>query len=594
VKGFSNAEFLGWTDEALDELARLRGWTEDAVEQLALAWNSTDGTVGIPIRDATLAKLGTIRYLPDPARRNGRRKMRQPSGVPRQLFPPPESLGDGVHKLVLDEGEPDTIAAWSAGFAAVGVPGTQGWKGEDAARFSGRRWTVYVVGDCDAEGRGLANEAAGDLVAAGVDARVVDLDPARDDGYDLTDFLLERGADGLRALLDTAEPFTQSNAADQRVEVAWFESAADLLAEPDPGPTPFLVDELLVDGAIAALVGPPKHGKTWTLLDIAIAVATGELALSRFAVSERGPVLLILEESGRAALHRRLDMLVRGRAIKPGQLVEFYFAANRRVRLSELEWQKRLLDAATSRPWRLVAFDPLARIKGASVDENIQREIGPVLDFIRDLREASNATVAYSHHTPHDGTRQRGSSDLEAYWESKLTLVKEKGTRTLRAEHREAEASRLYVVSFGFDATTRTVRLRAFEDELEERVREYLDEHPDASANEVDDNVEGNRQRILELVGKYREGGSDSPEPPGTTPPGQTWEVVPGGGSFRTPGTTPPDHGTEVVPEPGTTPDEVTLAEAAAAASSLTRRDGLFSHPIEEVHAEARRLRGET
>jgi AAA domain len=70
-------------------------------------------------------------------------------------------------------------------------------------------------------------------------------------------------------------------------------------------------------------------GKTWTLPDLAVAVATGELALSRFAVAEPGPVLLILEESGRAALHRRLDKLVRDGAIEPGRLDELYVTANR-------------------------------------------------------------------------------------------------------------------------------------------------------------------------------------------------------------------------------------------------------------------------
>jgi hypothetical protein len=338
-------------------------------------------------------------------------------------------------------------------------------------------------------------------------------------------------------------------------ERPWYESAADLLAEPDPGPTPFLVDELIVEGSIAAFVGAPKNGKTWTLLDIAVAVAAGELALGRFAVPTPGPVLLILEESGRAALHRRLDMLVRGRALDPGRLDELYFAANKRVRLDDFEWRNRLLNAAGERDWRLIAFDPLARVKGA-VDENVQREIGPVLDFLRDLRAVRGSTVAYVHHTPHDSTRHRGSSDLEAYWESKLTILKTNGTRTIRAEHREAESTPSYVVSQGFDAMTNTLRLRAFEGELEERVREYLEQHPEASANEVNDNVEGNRKQILELVKQHRSGGSDSPEPPGTTEPRQTAVVVPGGGSLRTPGTTDADLGTKVVPESGTTPDD--------------------------------------
>ena len=311
---------------------------------------------------------------------------------------------------------------------------------------------------------------------------------------------------------------------------------------------------MIVDGAIAALVGAPKTGKTWALLDIAIAVATGERALDRFAVPKAGPVLLILEESGRAALHRRLDKLLRGRAIEPGRLVGFYFAANRRVRLDDEAWCERLLEAAGERAWRLIAFDPLARIKGATVDENQQREIGPVLDFLRDLRAASGATVGYVHHTPHDGKRHRGSSDLEAYWESKLTLAKSEGRRTLLAEHREAEAAGPFALSFGFDSTSETLRLRAFEDELAERVREYLEQHPTASSNEVDENVEGNRSRILELVKQYREGGSESPEPPGTTPSGSDEGGGSRGGVYRTPGTTPADLAGEVVPDPRNRP----------------------------------------
>jgi hypothetical protein len=336
-------------------------------------------------------------------------------------------------------------------------------------------------------------------------------------------------------------------ATDDAPAPAWFESAADLLREPDPGPTPFLVDELIVDNAIAALVGAPKNGKTFALLDIAIAVAAAEQALDRFDVPQPGPVLLILEESGRAALHRRLDKLARGRALDPDRLVELYFAANRRVRLDDGAWRDRLLEAASSRDWRLIAFDPLARIKGA-VDENVQREIAPVLDFLRDLRAASGATVAYVHHTPHDGSRHRGSSDLEAYWESKLTLVKQDGTRTLRAEHREAEAAGPFVISFGFDPATRTLRLRAFDDELEQRVRDYLDEHPRASANEVNENVEGNRKRILELVRQLRDGGGSDdgnhPEPPGSGSDrggGSARGVSPVGGA---PGNHPADLGT--------------------------------------------------
>src|SRR5205809_1058849 len=43
----------------------------------------------------------------------------------------------------------------------------------------------------------------------------------------------------------------------------WLVDAAELLAEPDPGPTPWLVDELIVDRAIVAAVGRWKTTKSY-------------------------------------------------------------------------------------------------------------------------------------------------------------------------------------------------------------------------------------------------------------------------------------------------------------------------------------------
>ena len=314
----------------------------------------------------------------------------------------------------------------------------------------------------------------------------------------------------------------------------WFESAADLLAEPDPGPTPMLVDDLIVEAAVAALVGPPKARKTWTLLELAVAIASGRAAFGRFLIPIPGPVLIIVEESGRAALHRRLDMLTRGRAIDPELLREFYFAANRRVRLDQPEWRERLLEAAAEKPWRLIAFDPFVRVKG-HINENDQHEVGPVLDFLRELRDVCGGTVAYNHHTPHDGTRQRGSSDLEAYWETKLTLRVDGEKRTLEAEHREAEAAGPYELSFRFHAETRTLRIDADEDELHRAVREYDETHPEAPANEIHDVLKeqglgARKERILEVVRRVRERRFPVVSETGTAP---ISEAVPDPGTAR-------------------------------------------------------------
>ena len=268
----------------------------------------------------------------------------------------------------------------------------------------------------------------------------------------------------------------------------FLESAAALLAEPDPGPTPFLVEGLIVDCAIAAEQGAPKVGKTWAGLELAVSIVTGLPAFGRFATL-KGPVVVILEESGRAALHRRLDALARGRAIKPNQLAGLHFAANRRVRLNDPKWRERILaDASRLKP-RLVILDPLVRLKGATTSENDQGEMAAVLDYLRDLRDALHAAVLFVHHTGHGGTHLRGTSDLEGYWESKLSLTAQAdGATEVTAEHREAEATEPFQFRQAWDQHG-SLRLKITEDgrtqQLRDTILQHVHEHPGDAADTI-------------------------------------------------------------------------------------------------------------
>lgn len=288
---------------------------------------------------------------------------------------------------------------------------------------------------------------------------------------------------------------------------SWLERASDLLAEPDPGPAPFLVDQIIGDQAICAIYGPAKAGKTWIVLELATAIATGRPAFGTFAIPTPGPVIVVLEESGRAALWRRLDMLLRGNAQTRETVRNLYVAANRRVRLDNETWREALLTAGRELRPRAIFLDPLVRLKGATVDENAQKELGPVLDFMRLLRDESGAAVCFVHHVGHEGTRMRGSSDLAGYWESAVVVKKDGDRRTIAAEHREAEPSGTTVYRADFDPDTRSVRLKTTDGSPRERVAAYLADHPDASANEVLEAVGGKRTDVLKIVKELREHG---------------------------------------------------------------------------------------
>jgi RecA-family ATPase len=284
--------------------------------------------------------------------------------------------------------------------------------------------------------------------------------------------------------------------------------AAELLAEGDPGPTPWLVKNLIVAQALIACVGRWKTTKSYALLYLCIAIATGRAAFGELEVSQ-GPVVFVNEETGRAALWRRLDALCRGRAIDPEELRgKLFVAANARVRLDDPGWQAELEMLGKEIKPALFCFDPLARMKQPGRKENDQDQMAHVIDFWRQLRDETNAAVAVVHHTGHSGEHMRGSSDLESVWETRLTWEREAQSATVkvRSEHREAEAGPPLEYRIGWDGLTRSMRFDLQGDTLAVKVAEALRGDPEASANTIAEQLGGTRQLVLAEVRRQRGG----------------------------------------------------------------------------------------
>ena len=160
-------------------------WTPAAIERLSIGIHNDRFT--IPIRDGDGTLVNLIRYAPDAIRSNGQPKSLAVKNAKRDLFPAPETIeGDEVW---LWEGESDAITATALGLPAVGVPGTQGWKKAWAKRFEDR--AVFILLDCDDKARIAAEKIAADLWPYAESVRIVPLDPNRDDGYDLGDFVMD-------------------------------------------------------------------------------------------------------------------------------------------------------------------------------------------------------------------------------------------------------------------------------------------------------------------------------------------------------------------------------------------------------------------
>ena len=79
----------------------------------------------------------------------------------------------------------------------------------------------------------------------------------------------------------------------------------------------WLVDELVPAGMLAFIAGPPKAGKTWLGLALALAVASGRPLFDTYAVPEARTVLYVALEGSRTGLRARLAALVRGLGLEP-------------------------------------------------------------------------------------------------------------------------------------------------------------------------------------------------------------------------------------------------------------------------------------
>ena len=170
----------------LQRLASERSWSPSTIRAFEIGIDRN--RITIPVRDERSRLVGLLRCRAWGEHRTT--KMLAAGRSQRRLLPHPAM--ESSRQIILVEGEPDMLAARSHELPAIALPGVEGWHTEWAGLFAGR--DVAIVMDADHQGRAAARRIAEDL---GPEAKttIVDLDPAREDGYDLTDWILDGQAD---------------------------------------------------------------------------------------------------------------------------------------------------------------------------------------------------------------------------------------------------------------------------------------------------------------------------------------------------------------------------------------------------------------
>ncbi len=235
--------------------------------------------------------------------------------LPELLAAPPEE------PVFFVEGEKDADALAALGLVATTVPcGTSGWDRAFAPYFAGRH--VFLLPDNDTPGRRFMAEVGTSLLLDERPARaahpiqLLSVGP----GGDVSDWLAQGGTKReLLLLAEAACDCGRPPGAGQRVKgggpgprplrpaTAPIVSASELEAMSFP-PLRAVIPGLIYEGT-ALLAGAPKLGKSFLMLQLALAVARGEPVLGSGPV-EQGDVLYLPLEDGLRRIKRRIRGLL--------------------------------------------------------------------------------------------------------------------------------------------------------------------------------------------------------------------------------------------------------------------------------------------
>lgn len=184
-----------------------------------------------------------------------------------------------------------------------------------------------------------------------------------------------------------------------------------------PDPEPLIGEDILFKDCLAWMVGKPGCMKSFTALDMAGCVATGE-TWQGYPVTQ-GPVLYLVAEGVRGTKKRvRAWEKSMGRQMTG---VMFLPVAVQSKNGSQWDGFVELVRELTP---SLIVIDTQARVT-VGVEENSNTEMGEFVDRAERLRVASGACVLIIHHIGRNGDTGRGATTLDGALSTIIKVTKD-------------------------------------------------------------------------------------------------------------------------------------------------------------------------
>lgn len=150
-------------------------------------------------------------------------------------------------------------------------------------------------------------------------------------------------------------------------------------------------------GGLNLVSALPKCGKSFSLCNMAVCLASGKPLYGKFQTKKVSKILLVNPEDSPGAITRaRLGAFARHLKIDEGALQNVVTILEN-ISLDQPENREALEKTVAAEKVEVLMLDPFIRFSGAASIRN-ENEVGAILDFLRHLTRKFGITVIFAHH----------------------------------------------------------------------------------------------------------------------------------------------------------------------------------------------------
>ncbi len=174
-----------------------------------------------------------------------------------------------------------------------------------------------------------------------------------------------------------------------------------------------VIEGLLREGETMNLIASPKTGKSWLVLDLAIAVATGRPWLGRFP-TVAGDVLIIDNELHGETSANRIPKVAKARGLCTDEFADSVFIRNLRGGLQDIVSLAPYFRAVEPGRFRLIVLDAFYRFLPAGMDENANADMASLYNYIDRYAADLGCAFVLIHHSSKGNQSGKSVTDVGA------------------------------------------------------------------------------------------------------------------------------------------------------------------------------------